>query len=83
MCGRWRAWTVVITLLTGIPAGDPDAQGEYPSGSVNQRVMARLKELTEFVGGKRRGPRMGRLATVRTTRPKPRRQAMADQDSRP
>ena len=37
-----------ITLLTGIPAGEPDAQGEYPSGSVNQRVMARLKELTEL-----------------------------------
>ena len=51
--GRFHVWAVesvdqAITLLTGIPAGEPDAQGEYPSGSVNQRVMARLKELTEL-----------------------------------
>ena len=51
--GRFHVWAVesvdqAIALLTGVPAGDPDAQGEYPSGSVNQRVMARLKELTEL-----------------------------------
>ena len=51
--GHFHVWAVesvdqAITLLTGIPAGEPDAQGEYPSGSVNQRVMARLKELTEL-----------------------------------
>ena len=31
-----------IELLTGIAAGEPDAAGEYPLGSINQRVAARL-----------------------------------------
>jgi lon-related putative ATP-dependent protease len=31
-----------IELLTGIPAGQPDAAGNYPDGSVNGRVAARL-----------------------------------------
>ena len=31
-----------IELLTGIPAGEPDDTGEFPAGSVNQRVEARL-----------------------------------------
>ncbi len=34
-----------LDLLTGIPAGEPDAAGNYPAGSVNQRVMARLGDL--------------------------------------
>lgn len=51
--GRFHVWAVesvdqAIALLTGVPAGEPDAQGEYPAGSVNQRVMARLKALTEL-----------------------------------
>jgi lon-related putative ATP-dependent protease len=35
-----------LELLTGVPAGEPDAAGNYPTGSVNQRVVARLAELT-------------------------------------
>jgi lon-related putative ATP-dependent protease len=31
-----------LELLTGIPAGEPDAAGEYPAGSLYQRVAARL-----------------------------------------
>jgi lon-related putative ATP-dependent protease len=31
-----------LELLTGIPAGIPDADGAYPAGSLNQRVAARL-----------------------------------------
>jgi predicted ATP-dependent protease len=31
-----------IELLTGIPAGIPDATGEYPEGSVNRRVADQL-----------------------------------------
>jgi len=51
--GRFHVWAVdsvdqAASLLTGLPAGEPDAQGEYPLGSLNQRVMARLKELTEL-----------------------------------
>ena len=34
-----------LELLTGVPAGEPDAAGNYPAGSVNQRVVARLAEL--------------------------------------
>lgn len=37
-----------ITLLTGVPAGARDAQGEYPSGSVNHRVEQRLREFAEL-----------------------------------
>jgi lon-related putative ATP-dependent protease len=33
-----------IEVLTGVPAGDPDATGRFPVGSVNQRVEVRLME---------------------------------------
>lgn len=36
-----------IAILTGVPAGEPDAEGAYPEGTVNQRVQARLKALAE------------------------------------
>lgn len=32
-----------IALLTGVPAGERDARGEYPPGSVNRKVQARLE----------------------------------------
>src|SRR5207247_1788196 len=31
-----------LELLTGIPAGQPDAGGFYPAGTLNQRIAARL-----------------------------------------
>jgi len=31
-----------IALLTGIPAGQPDAEGVYPPGTINRRVADRL-----------------------------------------
>jgi predicted ATP-dependent protease len=34
-----------ITLLSGLPAGEPDEQGNFPEGSVNFRVATRLMEL--------------------------------------
>jgi predicted ATP-dependent protease len=37
-----------IALLTGLPAGEEDAKGVYPEGSVNRKVAARLAELTEI-----------------------------------
>ena len=37
-----------ITLLTGLPAGEADANGEYLEGSINYRVAARLKELNSI-----------------------------------
>jgi lon-related putative ATP-dependent protease len=37
-----------VQLLTGIPAGRADDQGRFETGSVNQRVAARLLELFEL-----------------------------------
>jgi predicted ATP-dependent protease len=31
-----------LELLTGVPAGEPDAAGAYPAGTLNQRIAARL-----------------------------------------
>ncbi len=36
-----------IELLTGVPAGEPDEEGRFPSGSVNERVDTRLRLLAE------------------------------------
>jgi lon-related putative ATP-dependent protease len=36
-----------IELLTGVPAGERNDAGEFPAGSVNQRVEARLMALAE------------------------------------
>jgi lon-related putative ATP-dependent protease len=36
-----------IELLTGIPAGERDVEGNFPEGSINQLVEARLVELAE------------------------------------
>jgi len=37
-----------IALLTGLPAGEANARGLYPEGSVNRKVASRLAELTEI-----------------------------------
>jgi hypothetical protein len=34
-----------VALLTGIPAGEPDEDGNYPPETINGRVMTRLTEL--------------------------------------
>jgi lon-related putative ATP-dependent protease len=34
-----------LEILTGLPAGERDEQGEFPDGSVNRRVCDRLTEL--------------------------------------
>jgi predicted ATP-dependent protease len=31
-----------LELLTGVSAGEPDARGEYPAGTLNHRIAARL-----------------------------------------
>ena len=48
--GRFRIWAVssvdqALELLTGHPAGQPDAQGRMAAGSVNALVAARLARL--------------------------------------
>ncbi|MBI4182498.1 MAG: AAA family ATPase [Proteobacteria bacterium] len=50
--GRFRVIPVKtidqgIEVLTGIPAGERDANGAFPPGSLNQRVEARLVEFAE------------------------------------
>ncbi len=37
-----------VSLLTGLPAGDRDQQGNFPEGSVNCRVQQRLQELSKI-----------------------------------
>jgi hypothetical protein len=34
--------------LTGVPAGETDAKGDYPAESINYRVAARVTELSEL-----------------------------------
>ena len=36
-----------MEILTGVPAGERDRSGQFPDGTVNQRVEARLIELAE------------------------------------
>jgi predicted ATP-dependent protease len=36
-----------LEILTGLPAGERDEAGNYPEGSFNQRVEARLAALAD------------------------------------
>jgi len=50
--GEFHVYTVQtvdqgVELLTGIPAGEQDEEGNFPEGSINQLVEARLIELAE------------------------------------
>jgi len=31
-----------LALLTGVPAGEPGEDGNYPAGTINHRIAARL-----------------------------------------
>ncbi|MDA1071214.1 MAG: AAA family ATPase [Proteobacteria bacterium] len=46
--GRYHVWSVTtaaeaLELLTGLPAGEPDAEGRYPEGSIFGRAVAQLE----------------------------------------
>jgi len=50
--GRFHLYAVrtvdeALELMTGLAAGEPDAEGEYPPDSVNGRVMASLQAMYE------------------------------------
>jgi predicted ATP-dependent protease len=50
--GQFHVWPVAtvdeaLELLTGVPAGQKDASGEWPSGSLNRRVDDKLAALAE------------------------------------
>jgi len=65
--GRFRIFAVeevdqAIELLTGVPAGEPDAQGLVPEGTINYLVATQLAELTALrqayaAAGKKRSGR--------------------------
>jgi predicted ATP-dependent protease len=48
--GRFHVWAIstvddVLQLLTGIPAGEPGADGAFPDASLHGRVHARITAL--------------------------------------
>ena len=60
--GRFHVYAVGtidegIELLTGVPAGEQDAEGNYPEGSVNHLVRNRLRQYAESLQafGRRNG----------------------------
>lgn len=49
--GQFHVYAVVhvdqaMALLTGIPAGEAEPNGQYPAGSINHRIAARVVELS-------------------------------------
>lgn len=48
-----------MEILTGLPAGEPDENGEYPGDSINGLVQKRLRELSDkrmqFASGREQG----------------------------
>lgn len=64
--GSFRIYAVsnvdqAVALLTGIAAGEPDAEGIVPEGSINYLVAMRMAEMSQvrqsFAGGGKRGHR--------------------------
>lgn len=54
--GTFHIWAVEhvdqgIELLTGVPAGTPDADGEFPEGTIHHAVKKRLYELAMELKG--------------------------------
>lgn len=50
--GEFHIWAIDhvdqgIELLTGVPAGEPNENGEYPEGTINHLVNLRLEELSK------------------------------------
>ncbi len=51
--GQFHVWPIetvdqALSLLTGLPTGQPDADGRYPAGTVNERISERLWELFQL-----------------------------------
>jgi len=51
--GKFHIWPIetvdqALSRLTGLPAGEPDAEGRFPEGTVNQRVADRLWEMFQL-----------------------------------
>jgi len=79
--GRFQVHAVedvdeALSLLTGVPAGAPNAKGEVPAGTLNHLVAARLMELSllrqAWGAGKARGAKRAR-GHMQKVRHRPRR----------
>jgi hypothetical protein len=51
--GRFHLWAVndideAMELLTGMTAGQPDAKGEVPEGTINFHIALQLAELAQM-----------------------------------
>jgi predicted ATP-dependent protease len=58
--GQFNVWTASnvdegIEIVTGVAAGEADARGRYPPGSINRRVMDRLAKMARRLRPRRRG----------------------------
>ena len=40
-------------MLTGIPAGEEDEEGNYPEGTINYLVQSKLDEMAELLSPKK------------------------------
>ena len=52
--GKFHIWAIShvnegLEILSGLPAGERDADGKFPEGSFNARVEARLREFSRLV----------------------------------
>ncbi|MBI5569721.1 MAG: AAA family ATPase [Desulfomonile tiedjei] len=52
--GQFHVWAIDhvdqgIEILTGIPAGEPDEEGNYPEGTINYLVDERLDDLSQGI----------------------------------
>jgi len=88
--GRFHVFAVrhvdeAMELLTGLPAGAPNAQGEVPDGSVNAMVAGQLLQLSEQRHGpaeKPKAPRKGKAKEAAPHTPKEPVQDVAGQDDK-
>ncbi len=77
--GRFHVWAVddidaAMELLTGVPAGEPDAEGVIPEGSVNYLIALQLSELAQMrqsYGGPKRRSRHRKKAAPKKAPTKP------------
>ncbi len=78
--GQFHIWGVEtvdqgIEILTGLSAGERQADGSYPEGSINRKVMERLAQLTE---ARKKADDLGGEEEKQTAKPGRRRRKPAD-----
>ncbi|MCZ7662120.1 MAG: AAA family ATPase [Thermoleophilia bacterium] len=74
--GRFHVYPVStvdegIAILTGVAAGEPDAEGVYPEGTVNRLVADRLAELAKKAKEHRREGKIDEGGATDTVAPAP------------